>query len=100
MLQKGLKWLSGPCGDQRHEGCDLASFLHSPTALRASGLHNAWAAILNTFSKVIILEKQNHLRGNIIDITWVMYKNMNKGKTSTENFFPLYQMYTPCLLKT
>ena len=30
--------------------------------------------------------------------TWVMYKNMNKGKKSEENSSPLHQMYTSTVI--
>ena len=37
------------------------------------------------------LERQNN-------ITYVMYKNMNQGKKSIANSFPLHQTYKPTII--
>ena len=39
-----------------------------------------------------------YLRGKMIGKTWLMYKNMNKGKKSVVKSSPLYQTYTPTVI--
>ena len=36
----------------------------------------------------------------MIGNTWVIYKDVNKGKNPKENSFPLYQAYTPNIVKS